>query len=187
MKNFNIHRTAEHTRAYIKVQDGCNQFCTYCIIPYARGRVRSRDKQSMWWRKYRHWQHAGYKEVVLTGIHLSFLWCGFSGRRRKKPFLSLILAVHADRRDPTDPPGVLGAWDRHRGVCTDFIWHFRKFVHIFIFPYKAAVMQRFKRMNRRYRSDEYRQKCKLLREYFSNPALTTDVIVGFPMRDRRRV
>ena len=99
----------------------------------------------------------------------------------KETLLSLILKVHEIDGIRRIRLGSLEPGIVTRRVCTDVIWPCRKCVHIFIFPCKAAVMQRFERMNRRYRSDEYRQKCELLREYFDNPALTTDVIVGFPM------
>ena len=87
-----ISRTAEHVRAYIKVQDGCNQFCTYCIIPYARGRVRSREKENIL-NEVHKLAKAGYKEVVLTGIHLSSYGVDFP-EDKKETLLSLIQAVN---------------------------------------------------------------------------------------------
>ena len=89
-ESLHLTRTGEHTRAYIKVQDGCNQFCTYCIIPYARGRVRSREQQDVV-QEVRILASNGYQEVVLTGIHLSSYCIDFDGRRH---LLDLIRAVH---------------------------------------------------------------------------------------------
>ena len=173
-----IDHTAEHVRAYIKVQDGCNQFCTYCIIPYARGRVRS--------RKIAHVMdevHAlaakGYKEVVLTGIHLSSYGVDFPAEE-KETLLSLIRAVH-------EVEGIerirLGSLEP--GIITEefvqSIAALPKMCPHFHLSLQSGCDTTLERMNRRYRSAEYAEKCGLLRKYLGNPALTTDVIVGFPM------
>lgn len=124
-----IDHTAEHVRAYIKVQDGCNQFCTYCIIPYARGRVRS--------RKIAHVMdevHAlaakGYKEVVLTGIHLSSYGVDFPAEE-KETLLSLIRAVHEVRRNRTNPSGLPGTGNHYRRICAE---HCRIAENVSAFP-----------------------------------------------------
>ena len=177
-EELNIQKTAEHVRAYIKVQDGCNQFCTYCIIPYARGRVRSRKAEHVL-KEVQALADAGYKEVVLTGIHLSSYGVDFQ-EEEKETLLSLILKVHQIdgirriRLGSLEPGIVTREFAQTLSGLPKICPHF----HLSLQSGCDATLQR---MNRRYRSDEYRQKCKLLREYFSNPALTTDVIVGFPM------
>ncbi|MBS5387516.1 MAG: tRNA (N(6)-L-threonylcarbamoyladenosine(37)-C(2))-methylthiotransferase MtaB [Clostridiales bacterium] len=166
----------EHTRAYIKVQDGCNQFCSYCIIPYARGRVRSRDKEDVL-REVETLSRNGYQEIVLTGIHLSSY--GIDFKEKKEDLLSLILSVH-------EIDGVkrirLGSLEP-RIVTEEFAETLSKLPKIcphFHLSMQSGCDATLKRMNRRYTSAEYYEKCNILRKYFQNPALTTDVIVGFP-------
>lgn len=177
-EELSLSHTAEHTRAYMKIQDGCNQFCTYCIIPYARGRVRSRKAEHVL-KEVQALADAGYKEVVLTGIHLSSYGVDFQ-EEEKETLLSLILKVHQIdgirriRLGSLEPGIVTREFAQTLSGLPKICPHF----HLSLQSGCDATLQR---MNRRYRSDEYRQKCKLLREYFSNPALTTDVIVGFPM------
>lgn len=172
-----ISRTAEHARAYMKVQDGCNQFCTYCIIPYARGRVRSREIESV--IKEAHMlAEEGYKEVVLTGIHLSSYGVDFP-EGKKEDLLSLIEAVH-------EVEGVkrirLGSLEP--GIITEeFVKRISQLPKVcphFHLSLQSGCDATLERMNRRYRSQEYRMRCEILRKYYENPALTTDVIVGFP-------
>ncbi len=168
-------RTGEHTRAYIKVQDGCNQFCTYCIIPYARGRVRSRDMQDVA-EEVRRLAEKGYREVVLTGIHLSSYGIDFDGQRH---LLDLIRVVH-------ETEGImrirLGSLEP--GIVTDefakALASMPKLCPHFHLSLQSGCDATLKRMNRRYTSSEYYEKCRILRKYFDAPALTTDVIVGFP-------
>ena len=173
-----ISHTAEHVRAYIKVQDGCNQFCTYCIIPYARGRVRSR-KISQVMDEVRALAARGYKEVVLTGIHLSSYGVDFPAEE-KETLLSLIQAVHEVdgieriRLGSLEPGIVTEEFARSISELPKMCPHF----HLSL---QSGCDVTLERMNRRYRSAEYAEKCELLRKYFGNPALTTDVIVGFPM------
>ena len=173
-----ISHTAEHVRAYIKVQDGCNQFCTYCIIPYARGRVRSR-KISQVMGEVRALAARGYKEVVLTGIHLSSYGVDFPAEE-KETLLSLIQAVHEVdgieriRLGSLEPGIVTEEFARSISELPKMCPHF----HLSL---QSGCDVTLERMNRRYRSAEYAEKCELLRKYFGNPALTTDVIVGFPM------
>ena len=166
----------EHTRAYIKVQDGCNQFCSYCIIPYARGRVRSRDKEDVL-REVETLSRNGYQEIVLTGIHLSSY--GIDFKEKKEDLLSLILSVH-------EIDGIkrirLGSLEP-RIVTEEFAEILSKLSKIcphFHLSMQSGCDATLKRMNRRYTSAEYYEKCNILRKYFQNPALTTDVIVGFP-------
>ena len=168
-----LSQTAEHTRAYIKVQDGCNQFCSYCIIPYARGRVRSRSHDSVI-REVEELARNGYKEVVLTGIHLSSY-----GVDTGDDLLSLILSIH-------EIEGIrrirLGSLEP-RIITEEFaktIAGLPKMCPHFHLSLQSGCDATLKRMNRRYTSEEYYEKCVLLRKYFDNPALTTDVIVGFP-------
>lgn len=168
-------RPGEHTRAYIKVQDGCNQFCTYCIIPFARGRVRSREKDDVV-NEVKTLALNGYKEVVLTGIHLSSYGIDFDGERH---LLDLIFAVHAIKGIERIRLGSL-----EPGIITDefaaSLSSLTKICPHFHLSLQSGCDATLKRMNRKYTSDEYYEKCMILRKYFKNPALTTDVIVGFP-------
>lgn len=166
-------RAAEHTRAYVKVQDGCNQFCSYCIIPYARGRVRSRKVGAVL-EEVCALAEGGYKEVVLTGIHLSSY-----GVDTGESLLSLIQAVH-------EVEGIqrirLGSLEP-RIITEEFvqaICALPKMCPHFHLSLQSGCNATLKRMNRRYTAEEYLEKCTLLRKYFHDPALTTDVIVGFP-------
>ena len=173
-----ISRTAEHVRAYIKVQDGCNQFCTYCIIPYARGRVRSREKENIL-REVHKLAEAGYKEVVLTGIHLSSYGVDFP-EGKEESLLSLIKAVNEVegirriRLGSLEPGIVTEEFAKELSDMPKVCPHF----HLSL---QSGCDTTLERMNRRYRSAEYKERCQLLRKYYGNPALTTDVIVGFPM------
>ena len=173
-EEMHLSKTAEHTRAYIKVQDGCNQLCTYCIIPLARGRVRSRAKEDVI-REVTDLANNGYKEVVLTGIHLSSYGVDLEG----EDLLSLILAVN-------DVAGIerirLGSLEP-RIITEEFaktIAGLTKMCPHFHLSLQSGCDETLRRMNRRYTSEEYYEKCQLLRKYFDNPALTTDIIVGFP-------
>lgn len=176
-EELSIDRTAEHVRAYIKVQDGCNQFCTYCIIPYARGRVRSRNIESVL-KEVRALAEKGYKEVVLTGIHLSSYGVDFP-EEKKETLLSLIRAVHEIegirriRLGSLEPGIVTREFAEGIAALPKVCPHF----HLSL---QRGCDETLERMNRRYRSGEYRERCELLREVYGNPALTTDVIVGFP-------
>ncbi len=168
-----ITQTAEHTRAYIKVQDGCNQFCSYCIIPYDRGRVRSRHIEDVL-SEVRTLAENGYQEVVLTGIHLSSYGIDIGS-----DLLQLILAVN-------EVDGIrrirLGSLEP-RIITEEFVQTISALPKIcphFHLSLQSGCSATLKRMNRRYTAEEYAEKCALLRKYFREPALTTDVIVGFP-------
>lgn len=173
-EEMHIQKTAEHTRAYIKVQDGCNQFCTYCIIPYARGRVRSRAKEDVI-REVEDLAKNGYQEVVLTGIHLS----SYGVDLENESLLTLILAVHEVegiqriRLGSLEPRIITEEFAKTISALPKMCPHF----HLSL---QSGCDETLRRMNRRYTSAEYLEKCELLRKYFKNPALTTDVIVGFP-------
>ena len=176
-EQMHLTKTAEHTRAYIKVQDGCNQFCTYCIIPYARGRVRSRAKEDVI-EEVKQLAKNGYQEVVLTGIHLSSYGVDFKNQQEEN-LLSLILAVH-------EIEGInrirLGSLEP-RIITEEFaktIAGLKKMCPHFHLSLQSGCNATLRRMNRRYTAEEYYEKCQLLRKYFENPALTTDIIVGFP-------
>ena len=176
-EDLSINHTAEHVRAYIKVQDGCNQFCTYCIIPYARGRVRSRNIESVL-KEVRSLAAKGYKEIVLTGIHLSSYGVDFP-EEKKETLLSLIRAVHEIegikriRLGSLEPGIVTREFAEGIAALSKVCPHF----HLSL---QSGCDETLERMNRRYRSGEYRERCELLREVYGAPALTTDVIVGFP-------
>lgn len=174
-EKLHLTKPGEHTRAYIKVQDGCNQFCTYCIIPYVRGRVRSRTAEDVL-DEVRTLAGNGYQEVVLTGIHLSSYGIDFDGTRH---LLSLIQAVHQIegirriRLGSLEPGIITDEFARALSELPKMCPHF----HLSL---QSGCDETLKRMNRRYTSEEYYEKCCILRRYFDNPALTTDVIVGFP-------
>jgi len=165
-----ITSTTEHTRAYIKIQDGCNQFCTYCMIPYARGRVRCRAKESVL-EEIKGLAAAGYKEFVLTGIHIS------SYGAKELLFLmqeiDRIAGVERIRLGSLEP----------RIITEDFAEGLSAIAHLcphFHLSLQSGCDSVLKRMNRHYTAKEYLAGVQLLRQYFDNPAITTDVIVGFP-------
>ena len=177
-EELSIGYTAEHVRAYIKVQDGCNQFCTYCIIPFARGRVRSRKIADVL-REVETLASKGYKEVVLTGIHLSSYGVDFPKEERES-LLSLIQAV-------SKVAGIqrirLGSLEP-RIITEEFLEGIvatGKVCPHFHLSLQSGCNKTLKNMNRRYSAQEYAEKCELIRKYYPAPALTTDVIVGFPM------
>ncbi len=180
----------ERTRAYVKIQDGCNQFCTYCMIPYVRGRVRSRDAGEVV-RETRALAERGYREIVVTGIHISSYGLDLvaPGENRMTPFAheaetnealaSLIEAMAA-------VPGIdrirLGSLEP--GIMTeDFVRRLsaiREICPQFHLSLQSGCDETLARMRRRYRTADFADKCRLLRKYFANPAITTDIIVGFP-------
>ena len=167
-------RTAEHTRAYIKIQDGCNQFCSYCIIPYARGRVRSRAEEDIL-QEVRGIVAAGYREIVLTGIHIS----SYGLDRGGPELLQLIRKLHEIdglkriRLGSLEPRIVTEQFARQLSALPGLCPHF----HLSLQSGSDAVLGR---MNRHYTAGEYFQTTEILRNCFRDPAITTDVIVGFP-------
>ncbi|MCI8490123.1 MAG: tRNA (N(6)-L-threonylcarbamoyladenosine(37)-C(2))-methylthiotransferase MtaB [Lachnospiraceae bacterium] len=172
-ENLSITGTAEHTRAFIKVQDGCNQFCSYCIIPYARGRVRSRAFSDVL-SEVRLLARKGYQEIVLSGIHLSSY-----GTDIGETLLHLIKetaridGIRRIRLGSLEPGIVTKEFAESLSGIAKICPHF----HLSLQSGCDATLER---MNRTYTTEEYRQSCKWLRQYFSHPAITTDVITGFP-------
>ena len=178
-----LSRTAEHTRAYIKIQDGCNQFCSYCVIPYARGRVRSRRPEHVL-EEITALVNAGYKEVVLTGIHLSsygldFRGESYNGNQTGDDLLQLIEQIHVlegitrIRLGSLEPRIVTEDFARRLSKLPKLCPHF----HLSLQSGSDSVL---KRMNRRYTCEEFKEGVRILRAFFDNPAITTDVITGFP-------
>lgn len=169
--------TTEHTRAYIKIQDGCNQFCTYCMIPYVRGRVRSRRKQDVL-EEIRGLSAAGYREFVLTGIHISSYGMDFE-QGQEENLLALVQAIDAVegveriRLGSLEPRIVTEAFAGGLAALRHICPHF----HLSLQSGCETVL---KRMNRHYTPGDFLNGVDLLRQAFGHPAVTTDVIVGFP-------
>ena len=185
-EELSIESVAEKTRAYIKIQDGCNQFCSYCIIPYARGRVRSRREDDVM-KEVKSLVAQGYKEIVLTGIHLSSYGVDFNNKdeftedalNMEHNLLNLIVELSTIdglmriRLGSLEPRIITEKFVKTLSSNDKLCPHF----HLSLQSGSNATL---KRMNRRYNATEYLEKCNLLRKYFKNPAITTDVIVGFP-------
>jgi threonylcarbamoyladenosine tRNA methylthiotransferase MtaB len=172
-ENLSLTKTAEHTRAYVKVQDGCNQFCSYCIIPYTRGRVRSRNLQDVY-EEVSKLADAGYQEVVLTGIHLS----SYGVDLEEENLLTLIEKIHEIHGIERIRLGSL----EPRIMSEEFVAAIAKLPKLcphFHLSLQSGCNETLKRMNRKYTAEEYYEVCVRLRKYFEEPALTTDVIVGF--------
>jgi len=189
-----LFKTAEHTRAYIKIQDGCNQFCTYCIIPYARGRVRSRKQEDIL-TEIRGLVANGYKEVVVTGIHVSSYGLDFLKKESgdylddvkdireavyKQEFLLNLLSeiqkvegLERIRLGSLEPRIITDRFAKRLSEMGKICPHF----HLSLQSGCDSVLRR---MNRRYTSGEYYEKVEILRKHFENPAITTDIITGFP-------
>ena len=169
-----LEQTAEHTRAYIKIQDGCNQFCTYCIIPYARGRVRSRKKEDII-SEIKGLVKRGYKEVVLTGIHISSYGTDFGepGLLDLVKSLQPIEGLQRIRLGSLEPRIVTEEFASELAKLSKVCPHF----HLSL---QSGSLNTLKRMNRHYTPGEYLKGVEELRKAFDNPAITTDVIVGFP-------
>lgn len=177
-ENLQVSETAEHTRAYLKVQDGCNQFCSYCIIPYVRGRIRSRSIADVV-EECRRLGKSGVKEVVLTGIHLSSYGLEPERKDSGETLLSLIQAIHEVEEISRIRLGSL----EPRIVTEDFAEALAKLEKLcphFHLSLQSGSDATLHRMNRHYTTEEYRRGCEILRKYFAHPAITTDVIVGFP-------
>lgn len=174
-ETLHIAKQADHTRAFIKVQDGCNQFCSYCIIPYTRGRVRSRRPEDVV-SEVLELTANGYQEIVLTGIHLSSYGVDF--KEENIDFLYLIKLLHEIEGVKRLRFGSL----EPRVITEEFAKELSKLDKIcphFHLSLQSGCDETLKRMNRHYTADEYYTGCEILRKYFKNPAITTDVIVGF--------
>ena len=176
-----ISKVSEHTRAYIKIQDGCNQFCSYCIIPYARGRVRSRQAEDIL-NEVATLAASGYKEIVLTGIHISSYGRDFEDGNgfgktdaliRLVEALAQIQGIERIRFGSLEPGIITEAFVKRLSEIKEICPHF----HLSL---QSGCEATLKRMNRHYTPEEYAEKCELLKKYFDRPAFTTDVIVGFP-------
>lgn len=171
-----IERQADHTRAFIKVQDGCNQFCSYCIIPYTRGRVRSRRPEDVE-KEVRDLAEKGYQEIVLTGIHLSSYGTDF--KEEHQDLLELTKRLHQIsgvkriRFGSLEPRLITEEFARELSAMEKICPHF----HLSL---QSGCDATLKRMNRHYTCEDYLYRCGILRKYFEDPAITTDVIVGFP-------
>ena len=180
-----IHKVNEHTRAYIKIQDGCNQFCTYCIIPFARGRVRSRKIEDII-DEVRKLAECGCHEIVVTGIHLSSYGLDFDNTEynaqpvpnaeRLLQVLEAIAAVDGIDRirlGSLEPRIITDTFLERLSAIPQICPHF----HLSL---QSGCDETLKRMNRRYDTEEFREGVEKIRRYFDKPAITTDVIVGFP-------
>lgn len=189
-ETMHITEVSEHTRAYIKIQDGCNQFCSYCIIPYARGRVRSRKPEDVL-AEVEALTQKGYKEVVLTGIHISSYGLDFleDTKEPSKDYqksgmdnTALIELIEALAALPKLERIRLGSLEP-RIITQDFVTRLAALEKIcpqFHLSLQSGSAETLKRMNRHYTPQLYFEKCQLLRQVFDRPAITTDVIVGFP-------
>lgn len=173
-ERLHLSRTAGHTRAYVKIQDGCNQFCSYCIIPYTRGRVRSRSMEDIL-QEVRDLAANGYQEVVLTGIHLDSYGTDLEGTSLLAVVqeVAKIEGIRRIRLGSLEPRIMTEEFVRGLAAEEKLCPHF----HLSL---QSGCDETLKRMNRRYTADEFRDCCGRLRRYFDHPALTTDVIVGFP-------
>ncbi|MBR4707730.1 MAG: tRNA (N(6)-L-threonylcarbamoyladenosine(37)-C(2))-methylthiotransferase MtaB [Pseudobutyrivibrio sp.] len=172
-ENMLIEKDSEHTRAFVKVQDGCNQFCSYCIIPFARGRIRSRDILDVE-KEVTGLAKAGYKEVVITGIHLSSYGTGYDyDLADLLETVAKIEGVERIRLGSLEPQIVTEEFAKRISKLDKLCPHF----HLSLQSGCDTVLRR---MNRKYTIEEYTKGAQILRKYFDNPALTTDIIVGFP-------
>lgn len=196
-EEFNISKINDHTRAFIKVQDGCNQFCSYCIIPFTRGRVRSRKMENII-DEVKNLSASGYKEIVLTGIHLSSYGVDFLDESYNKRMEKLTQTEESDEEFVTknellclieniaNIEGIervrIGSLEP-RIIQENFIRSLSKidkFCPHFHLSLQSGCDKTLKSMNRKYTADEFYEGVKLIRKYFASPAVTTDIIVGFP-------
>ena len=173
-EDLTIHKVNEHTRAYIKIQDGCNQFCSYCIIPYTRGRIRSKNPEEVI-EEVKNLAAQGYKEIVLTGIHLS----SYGKDLGTVTLLDVIKRiqqiedVERIRLGSLEPRIITEEFVKELVKCDKVCPHF----HLSL---QSGCDETLKRMNRKYDTARYMESCDLLRQYFDDPAITTDLITGFP-------
>lgn len=174
-EELDVNKPVYHTRAYVKIQDGCNQFCTYCIIPYVRGRIRSRSMDSVI-DEISRLAEAGVKEVVLTGIHISSYGRDMDGDTGLADLVENISKIEGIERIRLGSlePGIITEEFAHRIKAVD------KLCPHFHLSLQSGCDSVLRRMNRKYTCSEYMEKCELLRKAYKNPAITTDVIVGFP-------
>ena len=196
-EEFHIRKINDHTISFIKVQDGCNQFCSYCIIPFTRGRVRSRKMENIM-EEVRNLAASGYKEIVLTGIHLSSYGLDFLDESYNKRMEKLTNTCESDEEFVTkndllclieNIAGIDGVERVRIGslepriIKKNFIKSLSKIVKFcphFHLSLQSGCDKTLKSMNRKYTADEFFEGVKLIRKYFDSPAVTTDIIVGFP-------
>lgn len=169
-----IQKLANRTRAYLKIQDGCSQYCSYCIIPYARGPIRSRDPQDVL-DEVKRLAHNGFQEVVLTGIHVA----SYGKDRKDSNLLDILRRVHEVEginriRFSSIEPNVVT--EEFAKTMADL----PKVCHHFHLSLQSGCDKTLKEMNRKYDTAKYRHAVTLLRKYLPDVALTTDIIVGFP-------
>lgn len=193
-ENLSVTSYTKNTRAFVKIQDGCDRYCSYCIIPYTRGRIRSRNISDIV-REVQSLSDNGYKEVVLTGIHIASY-----GKDLKKSKNELIPIIDSQKDDFIQADislidvieEVSKIKNIHRVrigsvepiiISDDFLKRLtkiEKFCHHFHLSLQSGCDDTLKRMNRRYTTDEYRDAVLKIRQYFDSPAITTDIITGFP-------
>lgn len=181
-ESMKLYDTSEHTRAYIKIQDGCNQFCSYCAIPLARGRVRSRREDEIL-DEIKGLVDRGYREIVLTGIHISSYGIDLASENpvyKGQSFLvdlmekiDTIDGLNRIRLSSMEPRIITEETAKRMAALKKLCPHF----HLSL---QSGCDETLKRMNRHYTTGEYFESVELLREFFEHPAITTDVIVGFP-------
>ena len=174
-EEFRVLKHKEHTRAFIKIQDGCNQFCSYCIIPYTRGRVRSRSIEEIE-KEVRDLVNVGYKEVVLTGIHISSYGLDFEEKIKLIELVEAVAKIEGVKRlriSSLEPRVVTEEFVKRLSKLENFCPHF----HLSL---QSGSDTTLKAMSRRYSALEFKDGVRLIRKYFDMPALTTDIIAGFP-------
>ena len=171
-ENLMIDKPETHTRAYVKIQDGCNEFCTYCIIPYARGRIKSKKLIDIT-AEVDTLAKNGTKEIILTGINVSAYEDSGLGLADVIKRLSKIEGIERIRLSSMDPRIV-------KKDFLDIVSKLPNFCPHFHLSLQSACNKTLKAMNRKYTIEEYKEACRLIREYFDRPAITTDIIVGFP-------
>ncbi|MBO4591589.1 MAG: tRNA (N(6)-L-threonylcarbamoyladenosine(37)-C(2))-methylthiotransferase MtaB, partial [Eubacterium sp.] len=171
-ENLSIEKPETHTRAYVKIQDGCNEFCSYCIIPYARGRIKSKKLIDIT-AEVDTLAKNGTKEIILTGINVSAYEDSGLGLKDVIKRLSKIDGIERIRLSSMDPRIVTKEFLDTVSKLPNFCPHF----HLSL---QSACNKTLKAMNRKYTIEEYKAACELIRSYFDRPAITTDIIVGFP-------
>lgn len=171
-ENLGLVLPQNHTRAYIKIQDGCNNFCTYCIIPYVRGRIRSKKLTDII-NEVEYLAENGVKEIILTGINVSNYDDNSLTLADVICRLSTISGIKRIRLSSLEPNIITDDFLKRVSSLDNFCPHF----HLSL---QSACNKILKAMNRHYTIEDYASKCSLIRKYFENPAITTDIIVGFP-------
>ncbi|WP_300407985.1 tRNA (N(6)-L-threonylcarbamoyladenosine(37)-C(2))-methylthiotransferase MtaB [Lagierella sp.] len=174
-EDLNISNQSEMTRAYIKIQEGCNQYCSYCIIPFARGPVRSRELKSIKEEALR-LVNSGYKEIVLTGIHVASYGKDFKSHLSLVDVIeeiSKIKNLQRIRLSSVEPRLITEEFLQRVKATNKFCDHF----HLSLQNGSNKILQA---MNRKYSVEEYENKVKLIKDYFPTAGITTDIIVGFP-------